>query len=229
MSSDTPDPLADLQKIPWLKALDQSGWEALLAATQLRACNPGEVIFLEGDPSTTFYLVHQGWVKGVKFSPEGREQILMFFGPGQPTNFPPIFAEQPNPATLIALEASTLWAIPQSTLLALLDHYPAMARQVIRALAGRLMYTTSLIEDLSLRSVTARLAKLLLAQLRHSEQTVIPRQRWATQAEIAARLGTVPDVINRALRSLTDEGLIQVDRHQIIILNRAGLAAKAQL
>ena len=229
MPGDTSDPLVDLRKIPWLKALDQPGWEALLAATRLRSYNPGEVIFLEGDPPTTFYVVHQGWVKGVKFSSEGREQTLMVFGPGQPTNFPPVFAEEPNPATLIALEASDLWAIQQSTLLALLDRYPAMARQVIRALAGRLMYTVSLIEDLSLRSVTARLAKLLLAQLRDREQTVIPRQRWATQGEIAARLGTVPDVVHRALRGLADEGLIQVDRHQIIILDRAGLAAKAQL
>ena len=45
---------------------------------------------------------------------------------------------------------------------------------------------------------------------------------------MAARLGTVPDVVNRALRSLANDGLIQVGRHQIIILDRAGLAAKAQ-
>jgi CRP-like cAMP-binding protein len=88
-------------------------------------------------------------------------------------------------------------------------------------------HTISLIEDLSLRSVTARLAKLLLLQLADNQQTVIQRHPWATQAEMAARLGTVPDVINRALRSLSEEGLIQVDRRQIIILDRAGLAAKA--
>jgi CRP/FNR family transcriptional regulator len=103
-----------------------------------------------------------------------------------------------------------------------------MARLVIRALAGRLLHTISMIEDLSLRSVTARLAKLLLAQLADSEQTVISRHRWATQAEIAARLGTVPDVVNRAMRDLAGEGFIQVDRRQILILDRAGLAAKAQ-
>lgn len=229
MSGDTPDPLVDLGEISWLKALDQPGWDELLAATQLRSYNPGEVIFLEGDLATTFYVVHRGWVKGVKLSAEGREQILNFLGPGQPVNFPSVFAEEPNPATLIALEVCELWAIQQPTLLALLDRYPAMARMVIRALAGRLLYTVSLIEDLSLRSVTARLAKLLLTQLQDSEQTVILRRRWATQAEIAARLGTVPDVAHRALRTLADEELIQVERHQIVILDRAGLAAKAQL
>lgn len=227
MSGDVPDSLADLSQTPWLKVLDQTGWNELRAVTQLRSYSPGEVIFLEGDPPEALYLVHRGWVKAVKLSPEGREQILDFIGPGQPINIAPVFAEQPHPATLIAQEACELWAIEQSTLLGLLERYPAMARLIIRALAGRLLHTISLIEDLSLRSVTARLAKLLLLQLADNQQTVIQRHPWATQAEMAARLGTVPDVINRALRSLSEEGLIQVDRRQIIILDRAGLAAKA--
>ncbi len=233
--SNTPiDPIPDLHKIPWLKILDKAGLDDLLAATQLRTYNPGEVIILEGDPPTTFYLIHQGWVKGVKFTSEGREQILNILGPGQPTNFPAVFANEPSWATLIALEKSELWAIKQATLLTLLDRYPVMARLVIQALAKRLHYTASLIEDLSLRSVTARLAKLLLTQLSDSrvgdsKPNTLSRPPWATQAEIAARLGTVPNVAHRALRELTDEGLIQVDRHQIVILDRVGLTAKAQL
>ena len=229
MSSDSVDPLADLHHISWLKVLDKAGWDDLLAATQLRICSPGEVIILEGDPPTTFYVIHRGWVKGVKLTSEGREQILNVLGPGQPTNFPAIFADEPSWATLIALETCELWAIKQSTLLTLLEHYPAMARLVIRALAKRLHHTVSLIEDLSLRSVTARLAKLLLTQLGDSHQETLPRPKWATQAEIAARLGTVPNVAHRALRELVDEGLIQLDRQQIVVLDRAGLVAKAQL
>lgn len=228
MSDDTPDPLTDFSKIPWFKVLDQTGWNELLEATQLRFYTPGEVIFLEGDRPELFYLVRRGWVKAVKLSTEGREQILNFLGPGQPVNIAPIFAEQPSPATLIAQEACELWAIKQSTLLSLLDRYPLMARLLIRALADRLLHAISLIEDLSLRPVTARLAKLLLLQLADDQQAAIPRHHWATQAEIAARLGTVPDVIHRALRSLESEGLIQVERQRIVVLDRNGLAAKAQ-
>jgi CRP/FNR family transcriptional regulator len=229
MPDDTsPNPLGDLRQIPWFAVLDQTGWAELLAATKLRCYSSGEIIFLEGTAPENLYLVHRGWVKAVKLSREGREQILNFIGPGQPLNVAPVFAEQAHPATLVAQEACELWAIPQSTLLDLLDRYPRMARLIIRTLAGRLLHTISLIEDLSLRPVVSRLAKLLLLQLADEQQTVIPRQHWATQAEIAARLGTVPDVVNRALRSLAEEGLIQVSRQQIIILDRAGLAAKAQ-
>ncbi len=88
------------------------------------------------------------------------------------------------------------------------------------------MYLLSLVEDLSLRTVEARLARLLLEQSRGG---TVQRRRWATQSEMAARLGTVPDVLNRALRSLVDEGLIQVERHQIQILDLQGLEARAML
>ena len=227
MANDAPDPSADLRKLPWLRPLDEAGWAELLAATGLRPYSPGEVIFLEEDPSVALYMVRRGWVKAVKLSPDGREQILDFIGPGQPINIAPVFAERPNPATLIALEESELWAIDQATLLALLDRYPAMARLLIRTLAGRLLHAISLVEDLSLRSVIARLSRLLLAQTTSGEPAIF-RHRWATQAEIAARLGAVPDVINRALRSLANDGLIEVSRARIVILDREGLAAQAE-
>jgi len=46
---------------------------------------------------------------------------------------------------------------------------------------------------------------------------------------MAARLGTVPDVINRALRDMVEEGFIEVERHQIRIVDQEGLKAKAML
>jgi CRP/FNR family transcriptional regulator len=81
----------------------------------------------------------------------------------------------------------------------------------------------ALVEDLSLRTVEERLVRMLLEQ---ADEGILHRRRWATQTEMAARLGTVPDVLNRALRSLAEEGLIQVKRHQIQILDRQGLEAK---
>jgi CRP/FNR family transcriptional regulator len=219
-------PLPTFQEIPWLAVLDEASLAELEAATRLHSFAPGEVVLLEGDKPRFLFIVQSGWLKAIKLSPEGREQILDFLGPGQVANLAPIFAEQPSPATLIALEAAHLWAIKQEPLLDLLARKPVMARIVIRFLASRLIYTISLIEDLSLRSVTARLAKLLVMHAQQSEQQVLSRRRWATQAEIAARLGTVPDVAQRALRSLADEGLLEVTRQKIIIHDLEGLKHK---
>lgn len=89
-----------------------------------------------------------------------------------------------------------------------------------------MLHLASLAEDLSLRTVEARLARLLLER---ADEGTVRRRRWATQAEMAARLGTVLDVLNRALQQLANEGLIEVERHRIRIVDRDGLKAKAMM
>ena len=85
-----------------------------------------------------------------------------------------------------------------------------------------------MVEDLSLRSVKSRLAKLLLQEAgRASGQPAIDRAQMMTQTEMAARLGTVREMVGRALRDLADDGLIDLDRQRIVIADREGLAAVA--
>jgi CRP/FNR family transcriptional regulator len=57
----------------------------------------------------------------------------------------------------------------------------------------------------------------------------IERRRWTNQTELAARLGTVPDVLSRVIRELTKAGLIEMDRQSIRILDRAALSARAMI
>jgi CRP/FNR family transcriptional regulator len=80
-----------------------------------------------------------------------------------------------------------------------------------------------LVEHLSLHTVRGRLARFLLEQ---AESGSIA-QRW-TQAEMAAGLGTVREMIGRTLRSLADAGLVRVDRDRILLLDRTGLEAEAE-
>jgi len=78
-----------------------------------------------------------------------------------------------------------------------------------------------MVEDLSLRSVKARLARLLLVEAQGSAAGgEIDRSQMITQAEMAARLGTVREMIGRVLRDLADDGLIVFDRHRIVIKDR---------
>ena len=105
-----------------------------------------------------------------------------------------------------------------------MDEHPVLSRIVTENLAKRVIHLTNLIESLALQKVESRLARMFLE---HSTNDLLNRKRWSTQAEMAARLGTVPDVLNRALRSLAEEGLIQIQRYQIQILDRKGLERKA--
>lgn len=215
--------ITQLQTIPILRGLDPTSLAKVAQRAIQRTYAPGAVIFLEGDAAPAFYYVDSGWVKVVKMSPDGREQILYVWGPGDTFGGMGVFVSQLAPATAIALEATDIWILPSDAIREMFTANPALALPVIEFMANRISELIELVADLSLHTVTARLARLLLEQ---AEADVIHRRSWATQAEMAARLGTVPDVLNRALHTLVEEKLIELARQQIRILDRPGLTAK---
>ncbi len=218
-------PLALVSRIPYFASLSSEQLQALARSALRRTYITGQIILLEGEPCTGLYVVESGWLRSLKASASGKEQTLRIVGPGQVFSDLTLFAGKPNLVTVVALEPATVWFLPAAPVLALLDD-PALSRRVIENLAARALHLLSLVEDLSLRTVTARLARLLIE---NAHEDLVSRRRWATQAEMANRLGTVPDVLNRALQNLAAEGLIEVDRRQIKICDRDALKAKANL
>lgn len=215
-----------LKAVPYFSDLDSAALNLLAQSAIRRTYDAGQVILIEGEPCAGLYIVESGWLKAVKIGLDGREQVLQMLRAGEAFNAISVFTDAPNQASVSALETSVVWIIRREILLKLMEEHPALARHVIKDLAGRVMHLVHLVEDLSLRSVEARLARLLLEQ---AEGQSVQRQRWATQAEMASRLGTVPDVVNRALRKLSEEGVIHVERHQIQILNKEALKTIAQV
>jgi len=219
-----PKALEVLLAIPSFTGLDTAALEAIARIATWKYFDAGQVVFLEGELCAGLYIVQKGWLKAVKISLTGREQILRIVGPGETFNEIGVFVGGTNVVTVEVLEPARVWIIQREKLIQLMDEHLPLAHIVTRNLAKRVMYLISLVEDLSLHTVETRLARLLLEQ---STGDVVNRKRWSTQAEMAARLGTVPDVLNRALRSLVEEGLIRLERHQIQILDLQGLEAKA--
>lgn len=209
-----------LRAVPILQGLETANLEQLAQSAIWREYAAGAVIFLEGDSAPALYYIQAGWIKVVKMAPDGREQILYFWGPGDTFGGIGVFINRPMPATAIALEPTGLWLLRRDAITQLLTTQPAMAVQVIECMANRMHELMALVADLSLHTVTERFARLLLEE---AEDDTLSRRRWATQAELAARLGTVPDVLSRTLRSLVDGGLITLDRHAIHILQRQAL------
>ncbi len=215
-----------LSALSYFAELDPATLKTVARAAIRRDYETGQVVFWEGEPCAGLYVVQDGWFKVIKLSPDGREQVLRIVSAGEAFNAVSVFTTAPNPATVVALEPSTVWIIQRKVMLQLLDQHPGMARRILQNLAEHVLYLVSLIEDLSLRTVEARLARHLLERASAGK---LHRHRWATQAEMAARLGTVLEVLNRALHRLVAEGLIEVERHQIRIVDRAGLETKAML
>lgn len=173
------------------------------------------------------YVVESGSVKICRFSKEGREYILQIFQHGDTFNDVAAMDGGPNPATAIAMTETVLWRIGRNELQMLATQYPALAWVMLESIARRTRYLVHTVQDLAMRSVRARLARLLLEQARASSRSALPQ--LLTQEEMASRLGTVREVIGRALRSLAAAGIIEIDRHQVVILDLQQLEEESEL
>jgi CRP/FNR family transcriptional regulator len=207
--------LADfLHSIPYFRALDSEEIKRTVKETLEHSFAKGEVLFLEGEPCRGLYIVKTGWIRIFKSSPEGREQVLLTAGEGTTFNDVPVFDGGPNPASASALEPSTVYIIPRETLLSLVADSP-VARSIIELFAARLRHLTTVVEDLSFRSVVSRLAKMLLdLAVAEGGRSPIPR---LTQDEMATIVGSVRDVVGRALKALEKTNAIKIEGQHILV------------
>jgi CRP/FNR family transcriptional regulator, cyclic AMP receptor protein len=221
--------VSHLRRVSYFATLPDSLLSELAALSVERRYGRGQVIFLEGEPCAGLHIVAEGRVRIYKLSPQGREQVLEQVEPGGTFNDVAVLDGGPNPASAMAASDVLLWVVARADIRRLAQAHPELAWALIESIAGRARRLVAMVEDLALRPVKARLAKLLLAEAeRTAGRTQINRDQMVTQAEMAARLGTVREMIGRALRELADEGLIAFDRHRIIILDRAALADAAE-
>lgn len=213
-----------LKSIPYFSALSTIEMERVRKETAEVSFSRREILFLEGEPCRGLYVVKSGRVRIFKSSLEGREQVLLIAKPGESFNDVPVFDGGPNPASASALEPSEVYLIPKGILLSLIVDCPA-ALAILKVFAARLRHLTSVVEDLSFRSVVNRMARLLLELAVVKEGTApVPR---LTQDEMAARVGSVRDVIGRALKGFEAEGAIRMEGHRIYVIDPGKLKKMA--
>ena len=190
-----------------------------IAMVQTRTAK--HVLFLEGDPAPGVYVVSQGRVKISRISPNGREQIMTIVTPGHHFNIVPVFDGGPCPANAEIMMESELLLLPTIALRALVTQHPTLALLLLKECSSHMRSLVNLVDDLALRTVQGRLAKLLVHAATNEHKTPL------TQAEVASQLGTVREMVGRTLRTFEMMGLIKLERGAIQVINQKGLMAQA--
>jgi len=220
------------------KTLSQVGLFAGLSEAELaflaqravaRKFSAGEIVFSEADPCVGMYVVESGHVRIFKTSPGGREQVLSIEGPGGSVAELPVFDGGNYPASVSAVENSTLLFISKQDFHALCLSHPQVALKVLRVVGARLRKLVGIIEELSFTTVRHRLAAFLV-RLAQREGTridggvaiILP----ASNQELSAQIGTVRELVSRNLSRFQAEKLIQMDGRRVVIADLKGLEAE---
>jgi CRP/FNR family cyclic AMP-dependent transcriptional regulator len=215
--------MATLRAVEFGRGVPDAALERLAQAARPRRIHAGELVLLEGDRDHALYIVAEGSVKMVRTSAGGREQVMAIIGAGGHFNTVATFDEAGVPADVVAATAGIVLGIPRPAVLAVMADCPQLAEGLLRTLSGRLRALVDIVDELALHSVRGRLAALLLEQAGAGPLTTTP-----THAELAARLGTVREVVSRNLKALEHVGLIRVHRGVIELVDPAGLRTIAE-
>ncbi|MHC9295411.1 Crp/Fnr family transcriptional regulator [Mycobacterium sp. LTG2003] len=190
----------------------------------------GKVIFVEGEPGDTLFIITSGKVKIGRKSVDGRESLLTLMGPSDMFGELAIFDPGPRTSTVTALTDVHAVTMSRSVLRSWIADRPEIAEQLLRVLARRLRRTNDNLSDLIFTDVPGRVAKqlLYLAQRFGSREGGSLRvDHELTQEEIAQLVGSSRETVNKALSDFAQRGWIRVQGKSILIDNTERLARRA--
>ncbi|HXG65207.1 MAG TPA: Crp/Fnr family transcriptional regulator [Blastocatellia bacterium] len=224
------DKIAALKQTALFGALEEPALRALAERAVENRLARGEVLFVAGDEARGLYVVVEGAVRAFRESVEGREQVIHVERAGSTIAEVPVFDDGAYPSTVAADEDSTVLFIDKRDVRRLCVEYPKIALEALKLLAGRLRRCAELVENLSLHEVDQRLARLLLteAQVRgKSAGAGVVVELVLTNQQIAARIGSVREVVSRAMARLQQNGLIALEGRRVTVPNLEALRAYA--
>lgn len=221
-----------LAQIPYFSGLDSQTLIEIGRAVRRRTLAAGETVLVEGKPCEGLYFVIQGQVRLIRGSTEGREHVLRVLGPGATFNDIAVFDGGPNSDGAMAVGATTVGFLPKATMTALIDRHPQVAKAALKLLSSRQRMLGVVVEDLALRDVTTRVARLLLGCMGQHEHIVEQAPEACariTHQEIASMVGSVREVVQRVLKDLERDGAIVLERTRIRIRDQSKLEQRAHL
>jgi CRP/FNR family transcriptional regulator, dissimilatory nitrate respiration regulator len=215
-----------LSMVPFFDGLPESQIAQVGGIAVARKIPKGTVVFSEGDEGDGFYVLASGRIKIFKLNPDGREQILHIFGPGEPFGEVALFSGKHFPAGAQTLEEASVLFFPREAFISLIKSNPELALNMLAVLSVRLRIFTQIVENLSLKEVPGRVAAYIL-YLSDRLGGASTLELDITKSQLAALLGTIPETLSRILGRMSSRGFLSIDGASIRILDREELEVLA--
>jgi CRP/FNR family transcriptional regulator len=217
-----------LRRVPYFASLPATELGRLADLCTERALSAGETLFEQEAPCESLLIVAEGLVEVRQVSLRGREQVFHTEGPGATLGEGPLFDGGGYIASAVALAPTRVLSLPRAEVIALCQRQPAVALAILETLARRVRHFASIVGDLAFRPVTERLARHLEMSVAGPIEPGTCIEVTLTQAQLAARIGTVRELVARALSELEKSGVISRERSRITIRDPARLSALAR-
>lgn len=214
------DTIAIFKQAELFRDLDEAVLEVLAEQSNVKRLQRNEILFLAGEPAKGLFIISSGSVRAFRTGADGREQVIHVERAVTTIAEVPVFDDGNYPSTVAAEEATTLYFLSKQSVLKTAIEHPQLALAAAKLISSRLRRCAELVEALSLREVGQRLARLLLEEARNTGIVTVVGTRIklrSTHSQLAARIGTVREVVTRTLVRLQEQGLIVHEGKNILI------------
>jgi len=200
--------------------------DRLVAMAGERQFKSGQTIFQKGDPGTSMSAVLQGRVKIGAYSEDGKEVILNIVEPGQIFGEIALLDGKERTADATAMGPTTLLVLERREFIPFLERNPKIAVRLIEVLCERVRRTSEMVESVAFLEYSARLAKLLLRLADSYGEATDDGVRInlkISQQDLGNLIASTRESVNRQLNAWAEEGVIDLERGQITILDSDAL------
>ena len=214
------------------QGVDADAAESLAKEMEIIEIRKGEVVFSEGEPGDSLYIVLTGKLKVGRRAADGRQNLIAVMGPSDMVGELSLFDPGPRTATATAVLDTRLARLRKQALRPWLTNRPEIAEQLLRVLARRLRRTNDALADLIFTDVPGRVAKTLLqfaGRFGTREGGVLRVSHDLTQEELAQLVGASRETVNKALADFASRGWLRLDGKTVIIMDLERLARRARV
>ncbi len=219
------------QKVGYLKTIDifqdlsQREMQEMDRSITMSTCKAGKVFYQPEDSSPALFILKKGRVQFYRISPEGKKLIVSTIGPGTIFGEMAIVGQGLQNTFAEALDDCLLCVMSKYDVERLILDKPQVGLRFMQVLSNRLTDSESRLEELAFKTITGRLAALLLRLSAVSDGAIT----GYTHQDLADMVGTYRETITQTLNEFKSTGIISIGRKRIDVLDSLALQELAEI
>jgi len=219
------DPIGYLQMVQVFQDLNEAEIQEINRTLTLTSCRRGKILYMPEETGEILFLLKQGRVQLYRISPDGKKLVIATLGPGTIFGEMALIGQGMHNSFAEAIEDCELWVMSRDDVERLLATKPQVALRIFEILGRRLKEAEARLEEIAFKGIPARLASLLLHLADEQGGGSIT---GLTHQDLGEQIGTYRETTTQTLNLFKANGLIDIGRKRIQILDREGLARIAE-
>lgn len=185
----------------------------------------GRVFYRPEEPGEVLFILKEGRVQLYRISPEGKKLVITTLGPHTLFGEMALLGTKMHNTFAEAIDDCLICVMSRTDLERLILNKPQVALRILEVTGKRLREAEERLENMAFKGIPARLASLLL---RLSEEQGTDEIAGLTHQDLAESVGTYRETATQVLNDLKSQGLIEIGRKRIKLLDSARLTEIAE-